>query len=128
MLPIALLVLSAVAFVVTGLEYVIPPGAALSIVGIESTATSEFLLRTEGVALLAAAGLIWAVKDAGDRAIRIALVALGGYFIVSSLVDIVAFQDGVVEAASAPSAALRIMFGGLCLLAATTYVARASSR
>jgi hypothetical protein len=32
----------------------------LSIVGIPSEATTGFLLRTEGVAMLAAAGIIWA--------------------------------------------------------------------
>ena len=112
-----LLLLSVLVFALTGIAYLVAPGAALSIVGIESAATSDFLLRTESVALLSAAGLIWAVKDAGVRPVRIALVALAVYYVLGSIIDLAAFRDGVVGAASVPSAAVRIFIGGLCLVA-----------
>jgi hypothetical protein len=47
-------------FVVTGLSYLVVPGILLAVVEIESTSTTDFLLRTVGVALLWAAGFVWA--------------------------------------------------------------------
>lgn len=44
--------LSSVVLAAAGLAYFAAPGLALGIVGLESTRESEFLLRTEGVALL----------------------------------------------------------------------------
>ena len=43
-----LLGLSSLVFAVTGLAYLGIPGVALGIVGVESSPTSDFLLRTEG--------------------------------------------------------------------------------
>jgi hypothetical protein len=50
-----LLRLSSVVFAVTELAYLLVPGLALSVVGIPSAQTSDFLPRTEGVALSASA-------------------------------------------------------------------------
>ncbi len=113
-----LLLLSAVLFAVTGLGYLVVPGLMLAVVGVESTSTSDFLIRTEGVALLCGAGLIWAVLTAGPRPIRIGLVALSAYYVVGSLVDLAAFAVGIVGLASVPSAAARIVVGCACLVAA----------
>jgi hypothetical protein len=113
-----LLFLSAFVFVATGLAYLAVPGSALGIVGIESSPTSEFLLRSEGVPLLFGAALLWAVLDGGRPRERIALIALGGYYTVSSVIDLAAYGEGVVGPASIPSAVVRIALGMVCLAAA----------
>jgi len=90
----------------------------LSVVGIQSAATSDFLIRTEGVALVCAAAFIWAALDGSVRQVRIVLAGLAVYYIVGSLVDIDAFAKSIVGPASVPSAAARIGVGTLCLFAA----------
>ena len=99
-----LLTLSCVVFAVTGAAYVAIPGAALGIVGIVSSPTSEFLLRTEGVPLLFGAALLWAVRDGGHRVERVALLALAGYYVLSSVIDLAAYAGGIVGPAAIPSA------------------------
>jgi hypothetical protein len=120
-----LLVLSALVFLATGLAYLAVPGVALGIVGLESSPTSEFLLRTEGVPLLFGAALLWAIRAGGHRLVRIALRALAGYYIVSSAIDLAAFGEAVVGPASVPSAVVRIAIGVACLSA--TWVTGRSS-
>jgi hypothetical protein len=93
------------------------PGAALTVVGIDSTASSDFLLRTEGVALLTAAALLWAIRETRAAA-RVGLLALAGYYLVGSLVDLLAFYQGTVQWPSVPSAALRIGLGIACAVTA----------
>jgi hypothetical protein len=113
-----LLVLSTVVFAVTGLGYLVAPGLMLAVVGIESGATADFLLRTEGVALLCGAGLLWAARGSATTPRRIALVSLGAYYIIGSIVDAAAFLQGVVGPASVPSVAVRIVLGVFCLFSA----------
>jgi hypothetical protein len=120
-----LLMLSSAAFVVTGLAYLAVPGFALGIVGIEPSPTSEFLLRTEGVPLLFGAALLWAVRDGGHRLERIALLALAGYYVGGSAIDLAAYGDGIVGPASIPSAVVRIAVGVICV--AATWAAGRSS-
>ena len=117
-----LLWLAAVALVAAGIAYVTIPGAALGIVGIAASPTSEFLLRTQGVALVAAGALLALIPPARSWRTRFALLAVAGYLIVGSVVDVRAYLDGVVGAAAVPSAVIRIAAGALCVLAA---VARA---
>ncbi len=113
-----LVVLSSIVFGVTGLGYVIAPGALLAVVGIASGTTTDFLLRTEGVALLAASAFLWSVRDGSAKQIRFVLSGLAFYYIVGSIVDLQAFAQAVVGVASAPSAIARIVLGLACLLAA----------
>jgi hypothetical protein len=121
MLAKCLLVLSAALFAVTGLGYLVAPSAMLSVVGIPSSATSDFLLRTEGVPLLCLAALAGAAaRDASRSLTQVVLFALGAYYILGSIVDLAAFADGVVGTASVASAAGRIAIGGLCLFAGLT--------
>ena len=115
----SLVTLSAVVFAGTGLAYLIAPGAMLAVVGVASASTTDFLLRTEGVALLSGAGLLWAVRDGTGTQLRIAMVALGAYYILGSFLDVAAFRDGIVGTASVPSAAVRTVVGAICLMAAT---------
>jgi hypothetical protein len=113
-----LLLLSAILFGVTGFGYLVVPGVMLSVVGIDSGITTDFLIRTEGVALLCAATLIWAARDVRAAAAPIVLVALAAYYIVGSVVDLAAFGQGVVGVAAVPTAAGRIVIGCLCLISA----------
>jgi hypothetical protein len=116
-LAIGLIRASAAVFAVTGLGYLLAPGAMLSVVGVPSTATSQFLLRTEGVALVSGATFLWAVRKGTEAQLRLVLYALAAYYVVGSIVDVAAFAQGIVGLASVPSAALRIVVGGLCLAA-----------
>jgi len=114
----SLLALSAVVLAASGVAYLAVPGLALGIVDIEADLTSEFLLRTEGVALVFGAAIVWVLRGGDVRAQRIGLLALAGYYVFSSLVDLAAFAQGIVGPASIPSAAFRIAVGAICLVAA----------
>jgi len=109
---------SAVVLTATGIAYLAVPGLALRIVDIESSPDSEFLLRTEGVALLFGAAIVWVLRGGDIRARRIGLLAVAGYYALSSLLDLAAFAQGIVGPASVPSAAIRIAVGAVCVTAA----------
>ena len=109
---------SAVIFAVIGLGYLVVPSAMLSIVGISAVPTTDFLMRTEGVALLTGAGFLWAVCEGTGGQRRVALASLAAYYVVGSLVDLAAFNSNIVGAAAAPSAVIRIAVGVLCAVAA----------
>jgi hypothetical protein len=117
-LSTVLIRVSAVIFALIGLGYLGAPSAMLSIVGIGAAPSTDFLMRTEGVALLTAAGLLWAVGTGTSPQRRIALASLAAYYIVGSLVDLAAFNHGIVGIASVPSAVVRIAVGVLCAIAA----------
>lgn len=109
-----LLIFSAGAFGAIGVAYLVAPGAMLAVVGIASEPTKDFLMRTEGVALLTGAGLLWAVRDGAPSQLRLVLLVLAGYFVLGSLVDLAAFSQGIVGAAAVPSAVIRIAVGVVC--------------
>jgi hypothetical protein len=111
---------SMLVFAATGLGYLMMPGAMLSIVGIESTATAEFLIRTEGVALLAAAGFLTAALDARPARQAVVLACLAGYYVLSSIVDLMAYRDGIVGSLAVPSIAVRFVVGAACAWAAVS--------
>ena len=113
----SLLLLSAVVFAVTAIGYLVVPGVMLSVVGVASTGTSDFLIRTEGVALLAGAVFLWAARSGSPGQLRIVLAGLGVFYVLGSLVDLAAFAQGLVGPASVPSAAVRILLGVLCFVA-----------
>jgi hypothetical protein len=113
-----LFALSAAVLAMTGIAYLVVPGLALGIVDIQATPDSEFLLRTEGVALLFGAATVWLVRRGNRPARRNGLLALAGYYVLSSLVDLLAFAQGTVGPAAVPSAAIRIAVGAICLVAA----------
>ena len=113
-----LLWLAAVALVAVGIAYVVVPGAALGIVAIDATPTTEFLLRTQGVALVAAGAFLLLVPSTRSWRTRSALLAVAAYLIAGSVVDVRAYLDGIVGSAALPSAVVRIAAGALCILAA----------
>lgn len=117
-LATGLIRLSAVLFAGIGLGYLVAPSAMLSIVGITAAPRTDFLMRTEGVALLTGAGFLWAVRAGTSSQRQVALVSLAAYYVVGSLVDLAAFNDNIVGAASVPSAVIRIAVGLLCAVAA----------
>jgi hypothetical protein len=114
----SLLLLSAGVFAVTAIGYLVLPGVMLSVVGVASDGTADFLLRTEGVALLAGAIFLWAARSGPPGLMRVVLAGLGVYYVLGSLVDLAAFAQGLVGPASVPSAAVRILLGVLCFMAA----------
>src|SRR5215207_5774290 len=117
-LSTGLIRVSAVIFAVIGLGYLVVPTAMLSIVGISAVPTTDFLMRTKGVALLTGAGFLWAVREGTGGQRRVALAALAAYYVVGSLVDLAAFNSNIVGAAAVPSAVIRIAIGVLCAVAA----------
>ena len=118
MLAKGLLTLSSAVFAAAGLAYLAVPGLALGVVGIPSSPASDFLLRTEGVPLLLGAAMTWIVRDSGRREQRVALAALSSYYVLSSVIDLAAFAQGVVSVVSLPSAVARIAIGTMCAAAA----------
>ena len=112
-----LVLISVVAFAVSGVLMVIVPGAMLNVVDVAIDSNTKFLLRTEGIALLFGAVILWAVRDARPPAMRIALLGLAGYYILSATVDLAAYSDQTVGTTALPSAAIRIVLGLLCLVA-----------
>jgi hypothetical protein len=117
-LSTSLIRVSAILFAAIGLGYLVAPSAMLSIVGIDADPTANFLMRTEGVALLTGAGFLWAVRAGTSRQRQVALLSLAGYFVVGPLVDLAAFNDNIVGPASLPSAVIRIAVGVVCAAAA----------
>jgi hypothetical protein len=85
----------------------------LSIVGMESTPATDFLVRTLAAALLALTPGAWAARRRnGSSDQRGVLVGLAVYMFVSSIVDLRAFLGDVVGIASIPSIVLRVVVGG----------------
>ena len=111
----ALITLSAAAFALIGVAYLIAPALMLSVVAIDPTPTSDFLLRTIGVALLCAGGFLWAVRESSRRQLRLVVIALGAYYVLSAVVDLSAFSESVVGIAAVPSVTVRIAVGAICL-------------
>lgn len=99
-------------FIATGAMYVVVPAVALDILDIETTATSEYLLRSHGIALLFG-GLVLLVAIAG-RLPAAVLLALAAYLVGSSVVDVAAFAQGFAGPATVPAAITRIGLGVLC--------------
>lgn len=112
-----LVLISVVAFAVAGALMVIVPTAMLNVVDVPTDSNTEFLIRTEGVALLFGAVVLWAVRDARPQAMRVVLLGLAGYYILSATVDLAAYSEAIVGTASLPSAVVRIVLGLVCLVA-----------
>ena len=113
----ALVLVSIAAFLVTGFAYLLIPGATLAIVGIASSATNDFLIRTEGVALLTGAGLLLAIRDGNPSQMRVGLLVLAFYFVVGSWLTSPPIRRERWGMTSVPSAAIGIGLGLVCLVA-----------
>jgi hypothetical protein len=74
----------------------------------------NFLVRTIAAALLALSPGAWAARRRDNTpAQRGVLIGLAAYLFVGSLVDLYAFINGIVGAASVPSIAVRAVLGAV---------------
>ena len=93
------------------------PSRMLSVVGIVSNEQMDFLLRTAGVGVASLIPGAWASRTSTDSPIsRAVLYGIVGYLFLSSVVDFHAYTQAIVNTASIPSIALRILLGIIILL------------
>jgi hypothetical protein len=93
------------------------PSNMLAVVGIVSNAQMDFLLRTAGVGVAALVPGVWALRAFTASPIsRAVLTGLVGYLFLSSVVDFYAFTQSIVNIASIPSIAFRILLGTIILV------------
>ena len=100
------------------------PSNMLGVVGISSSAQADFLLRTTGVGVAALIPGAWVARTltASSPILRAVLLGLASYMLLSVAVDFQAFTQSIVNTASIPSMAFRILLGsGLLMLAAKTW-------
>ena len=89
----------------------------LSVVGIVSNEQVNFLLRTAGVGVASLIPGAWASRASADSPVsRAVLYGIVGYLFLSSVVDFHAYTQSIVNTASIPSIALRILLGIVILL------------
>jgi len=92
------------------------PSNMLAVVGIVSNEEMDFLLRTTGAAVAALVPGVWALRiSTASPLSRSVLTGLVGYLFLSSLVDLYAYIHLIVNTASLPSIAFRILTGSVIL-------------
>ena len=74
-------------------------------------------MRTEGVALLFGAAMLWPLRNGARDVQRPVLFALAFYYAASSAVGLMAFATGIVGLAAVPSVAIRLAVAAVCLAA-----------
>ena len=96
------------------------PAKMLTVVGIVGNDQLNFLLRVSGVGVASLIPGAWAVREsAGSSPLpRAVLIGLVIYMFLSSIVDFLAYKQSIVNGASIPSIALRILLGIAILLLA----------
>ncbi len=88
------------------------PSAMLSVVGMQGNEQLNFLLRTSGVGILSLVPVIWAARaNTASPVSRAAIMGLAGYMFLSSLVDLLAYLQSIVNASSVPSIIFRVLIG-----------------
>ena len=88
------------------------PSKMLAVVGIVSNDQLDFLLRASGVGVASLVPGAWAVRTAPVSPVsRAVLMGLAIYMFLSSVVDFHAFTQSIVNAASIPSIAFRVLLG-----------------
>jgi len=95
------------------------PAKMLTVVGIVGNDQLNFLLRVSGVGVAALIPGAWAVRESTASPVsRAVLMGLVVYMFLSSGVDFLAYTQSIVNGASIPSMAFRILFGVAILLLA----------
>ncbi len=95
------------------------PSKMLAVVGIVSNDQLDFLLRTSGVGVASLIPGAWAARTSTASPIsRAVLMGLAIYMFLSSVVDFHAFTQSIVNTASIPSIAFRVLLGTAILLLA----------
>lgn len=104
-------------FAASAIGYVFFPSAMLSIVGIESTPQTDFLVRTLAVALVSfiPSASALGVSRSFFSLPRAIASGLAIYLFLSSAVDLHAYFVHLVGSAALPSAIVRIVIGVLIL-------------
>ena len=88
------------------------PSKMLAVVGIVSNDQMEFLLRASGVGVASLIPGAWASRTATALPVsRAVLAGLVVYMFLSSIVDFQAYTQSIVNSASIPSMAFRIVLG-----------------
>jgi hypothetical protein len=101
---------------VSAIGYLFFPSNMLAVVGINSNAQLDFLARTLGAALVAFIPGLWlARKHLTTPVGRAVLFGLVIYLFLGSLVDFYAYTQSLVNFASLPSIAVRVVLGLLIL-------------
>jgi hypothetical protein len=112
----AIVIFVVVLFAGSAVGYLFFPSAMLSIVGITSTEQTDFLVRTLAAALVALIPSSWAARKREDSSLyRSVIIGLARYMFLSSVVDLHAYLNHIVNFASIPSIVLRVLLGGLLL-------------
>ena len=107
---------SAFLIALSAVGFLFVPSQMLAIVGIASNNQMDFLIRSTGVALAALVPGVWAARTATTSTLsRAVLVGLVGYLFLSSVVDFHAYTQSIVNAASIPSIAFRILLGAVII-------------
>lgn len=70
--------------------------------------------------MLAAAGFLAAALDARSARQAVVLACLAAYFVVSSIIDLMAYSDGIVGPLAVPSIAVHLVVGAACAWAAVS--------
>lgn len=93
------------------------PAEMLAVVDIAATPTSTFLLRTSGVGVTALLPGIWSAwRNPNSPAARAVLFGIALYLVLSSIVDLWAYTQSLVNTVSIPSMLLRTLLGLLVLV------------
>jgi hypothetical protein len=93
------------------------PSKMLGVVGIVSNDQMEFLLRASGVGVVSLIPSAWASRTSTASPVaRAVLIGLVVYMFLSSMVDLQAYTQSIVNSASIPSIAFRIFLGIAILL------------
>jgi hypothetical protein len=107
---------TAVLMAVSAIGFLFFPSNMLAVVGIVSNEEMDFLLRTAGVGVISLMPGVWALRTFTTSPLsRAVLTGLLGYLFLSSLVDLYAYIHLIVNAASLPSIAFRILLGSIIL-------------
>jgi len=92
------------------------PSNMLAVVGIVGNKQMNFLLQTTGAAVASLVPGVWALRTSTASPLsRAVLTGLVGYLFLSSLVDLYTYIHSIVNTASIPSIAFRILLGAAIL-------------
>ena len=103
-------------FAASAIGYLFFPAQMLSVVGIVSNAQMDFLVRTLAAAFVAMIPSTWSARKRDPISLYPSVIGgLAIYMFLSSLVDLHAFLRHIVNSASIPSIAFRILLGVMLL-------------